>query len=117
LRSAGGPGARPVRPALRVPTLIAPRPGDPLVVIEHGRYLAANTPGARFPELPGNSPVGGTPGCNDALFDEIEEFLTGTRTAPPLEVDRILVTILFTDIVGSTERAAALGDLRWRALL
>jgi class 3 adenylate cyclase len=129
-RNASSPGAavttmrfgvesdvRHVLPAIRVPTLVAHRTGDPLVAIEHGRYLAANIPGARLLELPGDFHVGGTPGCNDALFDEIEEFLTGTRTPRPVEVDRVLVTILFTDIVGSTERAAALGDRRWRELL
>ena len=108
---------RHVLPAIRVPTLVAHRTGDPLVNVELGRQLAANIPGARLLELPGDFHLGGIPGCNDALFDEIEEFLTGTRTAPAPDVDRVLVTILFTDIVGSTERAAALGDRRWRALL
>jgi class 3 adenylate cyclase len=67
-------------------------------------------------ELPGDFHIGGHPGANDDLLEIVEEFLTGTRAAAP-EIDRILATILFTDIVGSTERAAELGDRRWRDVL
>ena len=78
------------------------------------RYMAQQIPGAKFVELPGNDhlPWGADA---DAILDEIEEFLTGERHGS--EPDRILATILFTDIVGSTDRAADLGDRRWRDLL
>jgi class 3 adenylate cyclase/pimeloyl-ACP methyl ester carboxylesterase len=103
-----------VLPTLRVPTLVLHRAGDPAVPVEAGRLLAEGVPGARYVELPGDDhiPWFGDP---DALLDEIEEFLTGSRHAP--EPDRALATVLFTDIVGSTERAASLGDRRWRELL
>jgi class 3 adenylate cyclase len=81
--------------------------------IEHGRYLAEHIDGATFVELPGGD-LGATP-ANYVVTDEVAEFLTGER--PIVEVERILTTVLFTDIVGSTERAASLGDQRWRALL
>jgi class 3 adenylate cyclase len=81
-----------------------------------GRYLAEHIPGARWVELPGDFHVGGQPGANDDLLGEVEEFLTGARVHAQPEVDRVLATLLFTDIVGSTERAAALGDRAWREL-
>jgi class 3 adenylate cyclase len=93
------------------------RIGDPLVDIEHGRDLARRIPRARLLELPGDFHIGGHPGANDDLIDVVQEFLTGARSPGPAEVDRVLATILFTDIVGSTERAAALGDRRWREML
>jgi len=79
-----------------------------------GRQLAARIPGAKYVELPGadHLPWVGDP---DAILDEIEEFLTGAR--PTIEPDRVLATVLFTDIVGSTERLAQVGDRRWRELL
>jgi class 3 adenylate cyclase len=107
---------RHVLPAIAVPTLVVHRTWDPLVVIPQGRYLADHIPGARMVELPGDFHIGGHPGANDDLLEIVEEFLTGTRAAAP-EIDRILATILFTDIVGSTERAAELGDRRWRDVL
>jgi pimeloyl-ACP methyl ester carboxylesterase len=105
---------RDVLPAVQVPTLVLHRTGDHDVNVAEGRYLAAKIPGARFVELPGDDHWIAA-GNVDELADEIEEFLTGTRPVP--EPDRVLATVLFTDIVGSTERAAQLGDRRWRELL
>ena len=101
-------------PAIRVPTLVLHRAGNGFIGVEHGRELAAGIPGARFVEVPGADHLFHV-GETEAMLGEIEEFLTGTRTAP--ESDRVLATLLFTDVVGSTERAAALGDRAWRALL
>jgi pimeloyl-ACP methyl ester carboxylesterase len=105
---------REVLPTIRVPTLVLHRGGDHDVDVAEGRYLASKIPGAKFVELPGDDHwiSAGNPG---EIADEIEEFLTGTRPAP--ELDRVLATVLFTDIVGSTERAAELGDRSWRELL
>jgi pimeloyl-ACP methyl ester carboxylesterase len=104
---------RAVLPTIRVPTLVLHRTGDRDSRVEEGRYLAEHIPGARFVELPGDDHfVSIDP---DQILDEVEEFLTGARPAP--EPDRVLATVLFTDIVGSTEQAAQLGDRRWRDLL
>jgi pimeloyl-ACP methyl ester carboxylesterase/class 3 adenylate cyclase len=105
---------RDVLPAIRVPTLILHRTDDRAVPVEASRYLAEHIPDARLVERPG---VDHFPfvGDYETLVDEIEEFLTGTRRAR--EPDRVLATVLFTDIVGSTERAAELGDSTWRSLL
>jgi class 3 adenylate cyclase len=105
---------RDVLPTIRVPTLVLHRVGDHDVDVAEGRYLASKIPGARFVELPGDDHwiSAGNP---DEIADEIEMFLTGTRPTP--ELDRVLATVLFTDIVGSTERAVELGDRRWRELL
>ena len=105
---------RPVLPAIHVPTLVLHRTGDAVAPVEHGRYIAAHIPGAKYVEQPGNDHAGWG-GDPDATADEIEEFLTGTR--PEHEPDRVLATVLFTDIVGSTERARELGDRQWRAVL
>jgi pimeloyl-ACP methyl ester carboxylesterase/class 3 adenylate cyclase len=104
---------RHVLPVIRVPTLILHRTGDRITSIGQGRYLAEHVPGAKFVEQPGDDHIPWV-GDGDGLIDEIEEFLTGIR---PTDTDRVLATILFTDIVGSTERALALGDRRWRELL
>ncbi len=106
--------ARPVLPIIRVPTLVLHRTDDPQIKVEHGRYIAAHIPGAKCVELPGidHAPWAGD---TDSVLDEIEEFLTGVRHGP--EPDRVLVTVLFTDIVGATEHAAQLGDRRWRELI
>jgi class 3 adenylate cyclase len=105
---------RAVLPAIQVPTLIIHRRGDRLVDVGNGRYLAANIPGARYLELPGDDHIYFA-GDADALLDEIEEFVTGARgTHDP---DRILATVMFTDIVSSTEHAARLGDRRWQLLM
>jgi class 3 adenylate cyclase/pimeloyl-ACP methyl ester carboxylesterase len=105
---------RGVLPALRVPTLVLHRADDAWVLVQHGRFLGDRIGGARYVELPGSDH---TPwaGDQDALVDEIEGFLTGRR--PVAVADRVLSTVLFTDIVGSTDLAAALGDARWRSVL
>src|SRR5438067_1334228 len=105
---------RDVLPSIRVPTLVLHRRGDRVVNIRAGRWVAERIPGARFVELPGIDHVLFS-GDQDAVFDEIEEFVTGAR--PVVEADRVLATVLFTDIVGSTERAAEVGDRRWREVL
>jgi class 3 adenylate cyclase len=103
-----------VLPTLRVPTLVLHRTEDTAILVEAGRLLADGIPEARFAELPGNDHIPWF-GDADALLEQIEEFLTGSRHAP--EPDRALATVLFTDIAGSTERAAELGDSRWREVL
>jgi pimeloyl-ACP methyl ester carboxylesterase len=105
---------REVLPTIQAPTLVVHRRGDRMVNIELGRYLADHIPGAKLVELEGEDHFFFT-GDADAIVDEIEEFLTGVRPVPPVE--RVLATVLFTDVVGSTERAADLGDERWRSLL
>jgi class 3 adenylate cyclase len=103
---------RDVLPAIRVPTIVLYREGE---YYRHaGRYLGERIPGAKTVALPGNDHLPWV-GDQDALLDEVEEFVTGVRRGA--EPDRVLATVLFTDIVGSTERAAALGDRRWRGLL
>jgi pimeloyl-ACP methyl ester carboxylesterase len=99
--------------AIHVPTLILHRAPDRDVAVENGRYLAANIPGARYVEFPTGDHLL-TTGDVDGVLDEIEEFLTGVRHGP--EPDRVLATVLFTDIADSTARAAAMGDHRWTEL-
>jgi len=105
---------RAILPMITVPTLILHRIGDRLVNIRAGRYLAEHIPGARIVELAGSDHAGYA-GDTEAILDEVQEFLTGIRGSPDL--DRVLATVMFTDIVGSTDRAAALGDRKWRQLL
>jgi class 3 adenylate cyclase len=105
---------RNVLPAIRVPTLILHRTGDLDANIEEGRFIAARIPNAKFLELPGPDHLPWV-GDQGEVVDEIEEFLTGIR--PASEPDRVLATVLFTDIVGSTERAASLGDKAWGDVL
>jgi len=127
LRRAASPGAavallrmntqmdiRAVLPAIRVPTLVLQRVGDLDVNVEEGRFIAQSIPGARFVELPGSDHLPWV-GDQDSILDEVQEFLTGVR--PVADIDRVLATVLFTDIVGSTETAARLGDREWRTLL
>ncbi len=105
---------REVLPSIHAPTLVLHRPADAALSREFGHYLAARIPDARFVELPGVDNLWWVdPG--DALIGEIEEFLTGVRSVPPSE--RVLATVLFTDIVSSTTLAARLGDRRWRDVL
>jgi class 3 adenylate cyclase len=125
-RMGGSPGAirhliassfmtdvRDVLPSVHAPTLVAHRTNDPMLDLEQGKYLAEQIPGARFVELPGASTL---PWVDAGpLVDEIEEFLTGTRAEPA--VDRVLATILFTDVVGSTETARRVGDAAWSRLV
>jgi len=104
---------RDVLPSVQCPALVLHRTGDLDARIEEGRYIAARIPGARFVELPGDNHV---PLFDpDQIVDEIEEFLTGAR--PAVSSDRVLATVLFTDLVGSTEKAASLGDEAWASLL
>jgi class 3 adenylate cyclase len=105
---------RDLLPAIRVPTLVLHRSGDMAVPVEHGRYLGEHIPGAKYVEMPGidHAPAIGDP---ERIIGEIEEFLTGSRSE--MEIDRVLATVLFTDVVDSTKRAATLGDRPWRALI
>jgi class 3 adenylate cyclase len=105
---------RDILPSIRVPTLVLHRTGDLRVNVEAGRYLGSSIPDAKYVEMPGSDHVVWV-GDTDRLADEIEEFVTGSRA--DLEPDRVLATVLFTDIVDSTKRAAEIGDRRWRALL
>lgn len=105
---------RAILPVIRVPTLILHRTGDALIGVGHSRYMADRIPDAKLVELPGEDHLWWF-GDQNAIVDEVEEFLTGARSAP--EPDRMLATVLFTDIVGSTKRAVELGDSRWRELL
>ncbi|HEY2561336.1 MAG TPA: adenylate/guanylate cyclase domain-containing protein [Caldimonas sp.] len=127
LRRAASPGAalallkmntqidiRNVLPSIRVPTLVMHRTADRDVNIEEARFVAARIPGARLVEFSGDDHLPWV-GDQDAIVDEVQEFLTGVR--PPPEADRVLATVLFTDICGSTEHAVRLGDRRWRELL
>lgn len=103
-----------VLPAIRVPTLCIYRTDDEDVRVEEGRWIASRIPGAKFVELPGGDHFL-TAGDTGPLLAEIQEFVTGRRS--PGTGERVLATVLFTDIVGSTERAVELGDHGWRTLL
>ncbi len=105
---------RDVVPSVHVPALVIHRTHDRLVNVRNGRWLAEHLPDARLAELPGDDHSLWF-GDSAAILGEIEEFLTGTRRA--LEPDRVLATVLFTDIVDSTKTASELGDQRWRELL
>lgn len=126
-RTGAGPGAlralleanmdldvRPILASIRVPTLVVHSAGDRAVKVGGSRYIARTIPDAKYVELPGSDHIFFGSDA-DALIAEVEEFVTGRRS--PVEIDRVLATILFTDIVGSTERAAQLGDRDWRRLL
>jgi class 3 adenylate cyclase len=104
---------REVLPLMTAPTLVIQNSGDVYVRAAHGRYLAEHIPGARLLERdsPDHWPV-----PEPGLLVAIEEFITGSRVGQP-EVDRILTTVLFVDVVGSTERVSELGDRRWQRLL
>jgi pimeloyl-ACP methyl ester carboxylesterase len=105
---------RAILPTIRVPTLVLHTSGDQIFSVEHGRYLARHIPGARLVELDG---VDHFPFHENGatLADLIQEFLTGTR--PDIEIERVLATLLFIDIVGSTQKVAEIGDHRWAELL
>jgi class 3 adenylate cyclase len=105
---------RAVLPTIHVPTLVIHRRGDRVVNWRAGQDLARHIPAARYVEVPG---IDHLPWAGDAdeVLGEIEEFLTGARSVP--EPDRVLATVMFTDIVGSTKRATQIGDARWRELL
>lgn len=104
---------REVLPLIQVPTLVLQVEEQPAAPVELGRYLAEHIDSAKYVELPGGD-LSFTP-ANHVVVDEVVEFLTGER--PMIEIERILATVLFTDIVASTESAAALGDRQWRSLL
>ena len=106
---------RAILPAISAPTLVLHTADSPWVPLAHGRYLAEHIPNARLIELPGSDTaiLGGE--TAERCADEIEEFLTGTRGIA--SHDRMLTTLLFTDLVGSTDRAASVGDRAWRNLL
>jgi pimeloyl-ACP methyl ester carboxylesterase len=105
---------RGILASIDVPALVVHRAEDRVIQIDQGRFLAERIPGARLVELPGGDHLAWTED-QDALLDEVEEFLTGSRRAH--EPERALATVLFTDIVASTEIAARLGDRHWRDLL
>jgi class 3 adenylate cyclase len=105
---------RAVLPSIRVPTVVMHRADDRDANVEEGRYIASQILRARFVEFPGADHAWWTQD-RDAVLDEIEELVTGVRPAP--EPNRVLATVLFTDLVGSTERVRELGDHRWAELL
>jgi class 3 adenylate cyclase len=105
---------RDVLPAIRVPTLVVHRTGDRAAPVELARNMAERIPGSKYVELPGNDHLWFT-GDGEAIFDLVEEFFTGKRRQA--NIDRALATVLFTDIVDSTARAAELGDRAWRSLV
>ena len=106
---------RDILPTIRVPTLVLHRVGDTRITVDEGRYLATHIPAAKYTELPGNdhNPFGERD-ITDRILDEAEEFLTGSRAE--VEPDRVLATVMFTDIIDSTKRAVELGDRDWRVL-
>ena len=114
LRVTLGGDVRDVLPAISVPTLVVHRVDNQALAVAHSRYLAENIPNARLAELPGREDVFWL-GNAEELLDEVQEFLTGERR--PAETNRVLLSVLFTDIVGSTEHAGRLGDARWRKVL
>jgi len=114
LRDSDSVDIRPVLGSIAAPVLVVQRTGETQIDPRHGRFLAERIPCARLVELPGDDSLP-MAGDADAFMDEIEEFLTGSR--PEREPDRILATVLFTDIVDSTRIAAEMGDRRWRDLL
>ncbi len=105
---------RHILSSIHVPTLILHRVGDVLVPVACGRYLAERIPGAKYAEIPGTDHTVFDNETQDVIADLIEEFITGERHR--LEQDRVLATVMFTDIVGSTQRASEVGDARWREL-
>jgi class 3 adenylate cyclase len=104
---------RAILKSIRVPTLVVHNTDNAMIRIGHGRYLAEHIPGATFAEAPGQ--LATAFGLSDTQLDEIEEFATGARQVSP--PDRILTTVMFTDVVSSTEQMATIGDMRWRELL
>jgi len=104
---------RQVLPLIRTPTLVLSADNPSFLPIAMGRYISEHIEGSKFVALPGQDMMIFTQ--REVVFNEVAEFLTGTR--PPTDIDRVLLSVLFTDIVGSTERAATLGDQRWRSLL
>ena len=108
---------RPALPVISAPSLVVHRRDDPVLGRDRAIALGALIPGARRVELPGDFHLSLVEGDETDALDVIEEFLTGTPPRPGFDADRVLATVLFTDIVDSTPRAAALGDRQWRDLL
>jgi class 3 adenylate cyclase len=106
---------RHVLPSVRVPTLVIHRTGDRWVRIDHARYLVEHIEGAKLVEIPGDDHFF-LWRDTETVVSEIQGFLTGVKTMPD-DTDRVLATLLFTDIVGSTGRATEMGDRRWKELL
>jgi pimeloyl-ACP methyl ester carboxylesterase/class 3 adenylate cyclase len=113
-RASFGTDTRSILPSIHVPTLIVHRVDDRAVDVHNARYLAEHIAGARYAELAGIDHIPWIPSPAEIL-DEIQEFVTGIR--PVVEIDRVLATVLFTDVVGSTARAAEIGDRAWSDLL
>jgi len=105
---------RAVLGSIQAPTLVLHRAGDKFIDIRHSRYLAEHIPAAKYVELPGDEAIAFS-SDSEAVLDELEEFLTGARHAP--DPERVLATVMFSDIVGSTARVAELGDRRWREVI
>ena len=108
---------RAILPTVRVPTLVLHRRNDALVPVEWGRDLAAQIPDAKFIEYPGSSDHLYFSGDVEGMLGDIEEFITGHRESSSADLERVLATVLFTDIVDSTRSAAEMGDQTWRRLL
>lgn len=115
LERAGEIDVRAALPAVSIPTLVVHRTGDPLVPVGLARYIADRVEGARLVVLDGDFHLSADPGAEDDALDAIEEFLTGSPAGPALDTDRVLATVLFTDVVGSTRQIAEIGDRRWKA--
>src|ERR1700722_8378530 len=107
---------RPILPTVRVPTLVLHRLNDAQITIERGRDLAGQIPGAKFIEYPGADHLFWC-GETETMIGDVEEFITGHRDSSSAELERVLATVLFTDIVDSTRNAAAMGDQNWRRML
>jgi len=105
-----------ILPTVRVPTLVLHRATDKMVPVKHGRAMAEQMPGAKYIEYPSGDHDLCT-GDVDALLGDIEEFITGARESGVPDLERILATVLFTDIVDSTRNAVEMGDQTWRRLL
>ena len=114
-RAANAEDLRSLLPEIRMPTLVLHHAGDRWVRVDHGRYMGSHIPGAKYVELPGEDHYFFFTDKADAVVHEVQSFLTGTTTAT--DAERVLVTVLFLDIVESTKRAAEIGDHRWRDLL
>jgi class 3 adenylate cyclase len=117
LRHNVGMDVRHALGAVQVPTMVVHRTHDPIVPFRAGEYLAQHIRDAELTELPGAFHVAGSVGDDDDVFDAIEEFVTGAPVRRDHDVDRVLKTVLFTDIVDSTAQASELGDKAWRTLL
>jgi class 3 adenylate cyclase len=103
--------------SVQAPTLVVHRTGDPIVPVRLARYLAEHIDGARLQEFPGDFHVSREMGGEDAVVDAIAEFVTGAAVTRDIDIDRVLATVLFTDIVEATARAAEMGDKAWASLL